>query len=126
MKIIRRAKKSVSSLLNSRPRKKTIESELLASCLVGDGREEQCASSEAPVKLPQSRPGHWTPGRGMASCSRSERDGETDMHGCVGKRQSNPCIDRNLLYLQVPSDETILSLIIFFIKINIYSLRPEI
>ena len=58
MKIIRRAKKSVSSLLNSRPRKKTIESELLASCLVGDGREEQCASSEAPVKLPQSRPGH--------------------------------------------------------------------
>jgi hypothetical protein len=47
------------------------------------------------------------------------------MHGCVGKRQSNPCIDRNLLYLQVP-DETILSLIIYFIKINIYSIRPEI
>jgi len=37
MKIIRRAKKSVSCLFNSRPRKKTIESELLASSLVGDG-----------------------------------------------------------------------------------------
>jgi len=82
-------------------------------CLLGSSGE---ASAE------QTR----TPSRGMASCSRSERDGETDMHGCVGKRQTNPCIDRNLLYLQVPSDETILSLIIFFIKINIYSLRPEI
>ena len=83
-------------------------------CLLGSSGE---ASAE------QTR----TPGRGMASCSRSESDGETDMYGCVGKRQSNPCIDRNLLYLQVPSDETILSLILFFfIKINIYSLRPEI
>ena len=71
-------------------------------CLLGSSGE---ASAE------QTR----TPDRGMSSCSCSERDGETDMHGCVGKRQSNPCIDRNLLYLQVPSDETILSLIIFFL-----------
>ena len=104
MKIIRRAKKSVSSLLNSRPRKKTIESS-----------GEQCASSEAQAKLPQSRPA----GRDMHGvlASRSERDGETDGSCiawlCVGKRQSNPCIDWNLLYLQVP-DETVLSLIIYF------------
>ena len=42
-----------------------IVGELLAS-LVGDGREEQCASSEAPVKLPQRQS---RPGRDMASQS---------------------------------------------------------
>jgi hypothetical protein len=86
MKIIRRAKKSLSSLLNSRPRKKTIESELLASSLVGDGREEQCTSSEAPVTLPQSRPGHQV--EAWRRSSRSERDGETDMHAWLCREEA--------------------------------------
>ena len=72
-------------------------------CIIGSSGE---ASAE------QTRSRHpWRP-------SRSERDGETDGSCiawlCVGKRQSNPCIDWNLLYLQVP-DETVLSLIIFFL-----------
>jgi hypothetical protein len=60
-------------------RKKT-RAELLAS-LVGDGREEQCASSEAQVKPPQRADQVETWRR-----SRSERDRETDawlMHGCT-------------------------------------------